>query len=203
MRSPRPGLLGVLASLALLACQGPGPAALPDATTVGLQGRDLPSNLRRCPTTGDIDAYLRDLQAKNRAAHDELAVAWTEWKGRGAVDGAVTVYSEQPTACGARLGTGNGASVTSVVVTFRDESAASGAYDRGMLGFTTPAEDQEVGGMTRGVATGLGRHAWVVQRSVRGRSLVVGLWERNRVAVLVVAVDEDTLHAKQAISGVD
>jgi hypothetical protein len=193
----------VLVWLALVACQAPGPAAPPDASRVALQDGDLPADLHRCPGSGDVDAYLRALQAGDRAAHDEVAGAWADLKGRGAVGAAVAVYAQRTTGCGTRVGAGDGATVTSLVVTFRDEDAAAGAYERGLLGFTTPADDQEVEDTTRGVATGLGRHSWVLQRSVRDRSMLVALWERDRVAVLVVAVDEDPLHAKQALTSVD
>jgi hypothetical protein len=204
MRSPRAVLVaGALAWLALVACQGPGAPGPPDPTRIGLLAGDLPARLQRCAASGGVDGYLRGLHGKDSAAHDELAAAWQDLRHRGAVQAAVTVYAEQPAACGVRLGTGPGASVTSVVVTFRDDSAASAAYQRGMLGFATPSEDQEVEDMTRGAATGFGRNAWVLQRSVQGRSLIVGLWERDQVMVLVVGVDEDPLHAKQALSAVD
>jgi hypothetical protein len=204
MRAPRAVLLvGVLAWLALAACQAPGPAGPPDPGRVGLRAGDLPETLQRCPASGMVDGYLRSLQGANRAAHDELAAAWQDLKRHGAAQAAVTVYAERPAACNARLGTGEGASVSTLVVSFEDESAAGDAYQRGVLGFTTLGEDQEVEDMKRGAATGFGRNAWVVERSVQGRSLIVGLWERDQVAVLFVAVDEDPLHAKQALSAVD
>ena len=204
MRSTRTALLaGVLAWLAVAACQAPGPPVPPDPGRVGLQAGDLPASLKRCPASGAVDGYLRSLQAANRAAHDELAAAWQDLKRRGAAQAAVTVYGERPTACTARLGTGEGASVSTMVVTFQAENAASDTYQRGFLGFTTLGADQEVDDMKRGAATGIGRNAWVLQRSVQGRALIVGLWERDQVAVLFIAVDEDPLHAKQALSSVD
>jgi hypothetical protein len=72
-----------------------------------------------------------------------------------------------------------------------------------MLGFTTPSEDEDVPDMARGTATGVGRNAWILERSVNGRSLLVGLWQRHTIAVLFVAVDVDPLHAKQAMATVD
>ena len=57
--------------------------------------------------------------------------------------------------------------------------------------------------MARGAATGIGRNAWVLERSVNERSLLVGFWQRHTIVVLFVAVDIDPLHAKQAIAMVD
>jgi len=132
-----------------------------------------------------------------------MASGWRELQLNGASGGAVTVLAQQQVACGARLGTGAGPSVTTVVVRFRDEGAAVAAYERGMWGFATPNADADVAGMARGAATGIGRNAWVLERSVSGRSLLVGLWQRHLIAVLFVAVDSDPLHTKQAIATVD
>ncbi len=203
MRSPRAVLLAGALVWVAVACQTPGAIGPPDPSRVGLQAGDLPGDLKRCPASGTVDGYLRGLLGADRAAHDELATAWEDLKRRGAAQAAVTVYAERTAACTARLGTGEGASVSTVVVTFQDEKAASDAYQRGVLGFTTLGEDQEVDDMKRGAATGMGRNAWVLQRSVQGRALIVGLWERDQVAVLFIAVDEDPLHAKQALSSVD
>jgi hypothetical protein len=195
-------LAAVLVWVALVACQGPG-ATPPDPAQVGLQRGDLPAELHRCPASGDVAAFARSLQPADAAAHDELQSAWRDLQHGGAMQAAVTAYTVQPAACTARIGTGDGTSVTSFVVRFRDDGAATSAYQRGVLGFTTPSEDAEVPNMARGAATGIGRNAWVLQRSVGGRSLIVGLWERDAVLVLFVAVDADPLHAKQALSQVD
>jgi hypothetical protein len=188
--------------LALTACSGTGTPTVPPAQ-IGLQQGDLPVNLQRCPASGDIGTYLRSPQPADVPAHDELQAAWQELQRRGAVRAALTVYAAQPVACSARLGAGDGTNVTSLVVEFRDDTAAESAYQRGVLGFTTPSEDAEVQGMDRGAATGIGRNAWVLTRSAQGRAVLVGLWERNAVLVLFVAVDADPLNARRALSAVD
>jgi hypothetical protein len=203
MHSARAGVAAaLLAGLVLIACTAPG-ASPPNPVQIGLQGGDLPAELRPCPDSGAIDPYLRALERTGPQAQAELAAAWHDLRGRGAVEAAVAGYATQPAACGARLGTGDGPSASTLVVRFRDGGTASAAYQQGVLGFTTPSEDAEVPDMTRGAATGLGRDAWVLERSVAGRALVVGLWERDTVLVLFVAVDVDPLHAKQALSSVD
>lgn len=203
MRST-PGVLlvGALALLVLAGCAGSGPPPVPPGQ-IGLQGNDLPSGLARCPASGNVESFATRLRAVDAAAHDELAAAWKDLQQHGATRAAVTVYAAQPAACGTRLGAGSGASVTSIVVEFRNDDSARAAYRRGMLGFTTPNDDAEVPDMTRGVATGLGNNSWVLQRTVRDRSVIVGLWERRAVLVLFMAVDEDPLHAKQALGAVD
>jgi hypothetical protein len=202
MRSPRARVVaGALAWLALVGCQVAG-APPPDPVQIMLQPGDLPADLHRCPASGDLDGYLRSL-AGSPPAHDELVGAWHDLQHAGAQAAALAVYAVQGQACAARLGTGSGTSVASLVVRFRDDGAAAAAYQRGVLGFTTPSEDADVPAMTRGAATGIGRNAWILERSVQGRAVIVGLWERDAVLVLYVAVDADPLNAKRALSTVD
>ena len=192
-----------LAWLSVAACDSSGPPALPNPSEISLQPGDLPSDFQRCQASGDIDRYLKVLQHSNPDARDELASAWHDLQHHGASVAAIAVVAQQLPACGTRVGTGPGASATSLVVRFRSEDMASAAYERGMLGFTTPSANEDVPDMARGAATGVGRNAWVLERSLNGRSLLVGLWQRHTVAVLFVAVDVDPLHAKQAIATVD
>jgi len=203
MRSHRAAALAsALAWLALVACTGTGPPTVPP-DQIGLQRGDLPPTLARCSSSGSIGAFLGSPKPSRQLAHDELLGAWQDLQRNGATQAAVTVYAAQQPACAARLGTGDGETMTSLVVEFHDDAAAAAAYRRGVLGFTTPNEDAEVAGMNRGAATGFGRNAWVLQRSVDGRALTVGLWERNAVLVLVVAVDVDPLNTQRALSAVD
>jgi len=197
--------VGALALLSLLSCNTTSPPAAPppDPAAISLQPGDLPDDFQRCPASGDIKRYLQFLERTSAAGRDELASGWRDLQLNGAAGAAVAVLVQQQAACGARLGTGAGPSATTVVVRFRDEGAATAAYQRGMLGFATPNEDQEVAGVVRGAATGVGRNAWVVERSDNGHSLLVGLWQRHVIAVLFVAIDSDPLHTKQAIAAVD
>lgn len=204
MRWHRSGLVAsALIGLTLVACDATGAHGQPDPAAIGLQSGDLPGEFERCSSSGEIGSYLRVLQARNQTARDELASAWREVQDYGGSQAAVTVYSQQRAACDARLAAGDGPNVTSVVVRFHNQSAASDAYQRGMFGFSTPSEGAEVPGLTRGMATGVGRNAWILQRSVNKRSLMVALWQRHLIAVLFVAVDADPLHANQAIAAVD
>jgi hypothetical protein len=203
MRSPWAVVAaGIVACLLLTGCEGAGPPTV-SPEQIGLQQGDLPAGLARCPQSGDVSAYLRTPKPNQQPAHDELLSAWLVLQKEGAVHAAVTIYAAESAACTARVGTGNGANVTSLVVEFHDDGRAAAAFGRGVLGFTTPSEDAEIPDMDRGAATGVGRNAWILQRSVDNRSLVVGLWERDSVLVLFVAVDADPLNAKKALSEVD
>ena len=203
MRSPAHAVLvGALAWLAMAACEAGAPAA-PDPAQVGLQAGDLPANLRRCPGSGAIDGFLQELGRRNPSARDEVQQSWREQRQAGGSDAAIDLFAADPAACGARLGTGPGTTVASYVVRFRDEQSAAAAFRKGMLGFSTPNQDQQLEGLTQGAATGVGRSSWVLQRQVGGRALYVAFWQHGAMTVLLLSVDLDPLHARQAMSAVD
>jgi hypothetical protein len=191
-----------LTLMALGACDVVGTPNQVDPAQIALQPGDV-SGLQRCPSSGSIDGWLSHVKGAGRAAYDELAPGWSALRREGADQAAVAVYVAETATCDARLGTGAGASASSLVVHFRDEGSAVAAYRSGMLGFATPSEDQQVQGMSRGAATGIGRNAWTLQEVVNGRQLTVGLWERHATTVLFIGVDIDPLHARQALVAVD
>jgi hypothetical protein len=195
-------MVGALTALGLGACNLAGAPPPVDPAQVVLQPGDI-AGLQRCAGSGPIDGWLTHLSGPGRAAHDELSTTWSDLRHQGADEAAIAVYTAQPATCAARMGTGPGASASSLVVRFRDENAAVAVYRSGLLGFATPGEDQQVQGMSRGAATGIGRNAWTMQEVVSGRQLTVGLWARNATVVLFVTADVDPLHAKQALNAVD
>lgn len=195
-------LVGLLAWLALSACDA-GPPVTPDPVQAGLQAGDVPANLRRCPGSGAIDGFLQELGRRNPAARDEVQQSWRELKQAGGSDAAIDLFAAAPAACAARLGTGDGTTVASYVVRFRDEQSAAAAFRKGMLGFGTPNQDEQIEGLTQGAATGVGQTSWIVQRQVGGRALFVACWQRGAMAALLLGVDLDPLHARQAMTAVD
>jgi hypothetical protein len=195
-------LVGALAWLAVAACVAGAPAAS-DPAQVGLRAGDLPASLQRCPGSGAIAGFIDELGRRNPGARDEVQQFWREQRQAGGTDAAIDLFVAQPAACAARLGAGDGTSAASYVVRFRDEQSAAAAYRKGMLGFGTPNQDQQLEGLTQGAATGVGRSSWILQRKVGGRALYVACWQRGTMTVLFLGVDLDPLHARQAMSAVD
>ena len=189
----------LLASVLLAACQAVGPLAPKDPAQIGLRSGDLPSTLQRCPGSGDLAGYLSRTGPEGSAARGELQASWRTLQHEGAQQAAVAVYAADRAACAARLGTGPGPNATSLVVRYRDDGAALDAYRQGVLGFPTPAQDEQIPGLRQGAATGLGQDSWLLQQSAAGRSVFVAYWRRGSYTAFFLAVDLDPLHAREAV----
>jgi hypothetical protein len=89
-----------------------------------------------------------------------------------------------------------------LVAVFRDQGSAATAYRRGVLGFPTPADGQQVPGLVQGVATTLSENAWAVQRQVDGRTLHVAWFQERAFAVFLVSTDLDGSESERAAAAV-
>jgi hypothetical protein len=191
-------------SLSVLACQAGslgGPAPDPTQLTVG--SGEVPADLLHCPASGSVDRYLAELKPKNQEAYQALQESWLQLRKEGAKSAAIALFATGPAACSARLGTAPGRSVANLVAAFPDDHAAAAAYQHGILGFPTPAPDEQVPGLASGIATGLSENAWVAQRSIGGRNLYVAWWQDHSVAALLVSADLDTAESRRAAEAVE
>jgi hypothetical protein len=196
------GLL--LIALSVVACQAAslgGSAPDPAQLTVG--SGEVPGDLQRCPSAGNVDSYLAELKPRNQEAYQALQDAWLQLKKEGARSAAVAIFSTGQAACSARWGTAPGRSLANLVASFSDDQSAASAYQRGIFGFPTPASDAQVPGVSLGVATGLSEHSWVAQRSMGGRNLYVAWWQDRAVATFLVTADLDTTESRRAAEAVE
>jgi hypothetical protein len=199
MRVAHGAAIALMLAALLVACQTAGPSAPKDPADIGLRPGDLPSTLQRCPGSGELTGYLKAIGAGGGPARDELEATWQALQHDGAKQAAVAVYASDRTACNARLGTGPGESASSLIVRYRDDQAAFNAYRQGMLGFPTPDQEEQIPGLQQGAATGLGQQSWMLQQNAAGRSVFVACWQRDSYTAFFLAVDLDSLHARQAV----
>lgn len=178
------------------------PAPPPDPARVALQSADLPSDLRRCPASGPVEAYVKHLAVTDPQGSAELEQGWAQLEAAGAEAGVLVVYAADSHACDAEPGSGPGRAAGTLVVRFGDDAAAEAAYPKGVLGFPTPGQDEEEPGLSQGMATQLGPRSWLLQRTVAGRFLTVAYWQSHRFTVLFVSVDLDTVESKRALLAV-
>jgi hypothetical protein len=190
--------------LSSLACQagslGSGPVD-PAQVTVG--SGEVPSDLQHCPASGNLDRYMAQLKPRNKEAYQALQDTWVQLQKEGAKSAAIALYSTGQAGCLARMGTAAGRNLGNLVVSFSDDHAAAAAYQRGIFGFPTPASDEQVPGVSLGVATGLSENSWVAQRSVGGRNLYVAWWQDHAVATFLVSADLDTTESRRAAEAVE
>src|SRR2546430_7457904 len=166
---PRPLLAATLGAL-LAACQFNVTPAV-DPRQIALRQGDLPADLKRCPGSGPIDGYLKALAAQDPEGHATVQQGWRQLRANGAVQGAMTVYAAAPQDCQKQPGSGAGRSAATLVARFDSDQAAALAYSKGVMGFPTPAQDEEEPGLQQGVATQLGPNSWLLQREAAGHAL--------------------------------
>src|SRR2546422_7001986 len=100
-------LAATLAGAVLAACQV-SIAPPVDPGQIALQRTDVPSDLQRCPGSGSIDRYLKQLALQDPDGHAKIRQGWRRLQTAGAVQGAVTVYSAAPGDCLKEPGAGTG-----------------------------------------------------------------------------------------------
>src|SRR5437879_4371962 len=115
----------------------------------------------------------------------------------------MTVYAAAPQDCQKQPGSGAGRSAATLVVRFDSDQGAASAYSKGVMGFPTPAQDEEEPGLQQGVATQLGPDSWLLHREVAGHALDVAYWRRTSYAIFFVGLDLDPGEVDRALLGVD
>ena len=203
-------LIAILATIVLVA--GCKTAATPVATPLPsptphtavaaavLQAGEVPANLNQCPGSGPIATYLTSLAAADPTLASRITGQWQQLHAAGALDGAISLFAADPTACTAQLAaTSNIQAATSFVAVFADEGQADRAWEAGVFGFVPPPPGQLSPGVVRGTATGLGLSSWTYDRA----PVQLASWHRSVFVSLLVVTKLDVTAFKSASATVD
>ena len=196
-------VLGVaIAALLLVGCgslPGGGGAADPTAASVSVQQGDLPNGMVKCDVSGDMDAYLTQVQAKDPTHYAQIKQEWADAKAKGATAGQVSVYSDSADHCASFKG--NTSSITSAtyklvvnfVIQFKDEASAKSGYSSGgILGFN-PSSLTNGGVPSKvGEQTGLGPNSIVVTLDVGGQNFYIAVWQKKKFMVILAVLNIDS-----------
>jgi hypothetical protein len=199
-------LIAVLASCQTGSQPGPTPSPSPiptphaDATAAILQSSDVPSGLTVCLGSGPIDVYIASLSQADATIGARASRQWQQLRLLGARDGAISLFTSNPSACNAELGaTSSAKALVSFVARFDDSGQAHRAWEVGIFGFAPPPPSVIVGGVTSGTATGLGVSSFTYERP----SVRLASWNRPVYIALVVASNLDLNAFKAAATTVD
>ena len=161
---------------------------------------DVPTGLVACSSSGALEAYIEGLMTSDPALSARMSSEWLDLKSLGALDGAVALFTNDPSACTAELASAPKVkSAASVVIVFGSEAAADRAWQAGVFGFVPPAADQVSAGIRRGTATGLGASSWTYDRS----PVRLACWRRSVFVALVVLDNLDAAAFKSTTAAVD
>lgn len=151
----------------------------------------MPKGLDACPGSGAIAEYLQALKAKSPDAYTQVQDGWKALQDSGAQDAAITSFTDNPKSCDGALDPSAGQTATSFVIQYRSGGAAASAWQRGILGFPTPADGQVLEGLTKGTGTGLGRNSWQFAKATGAAALYVAYWQHGSFDVFLLTSDLD------------
>jgi len=203
-------LLAVLIGAVLMvACQintqpvsTPVPSPTPHTapTAAILQPADVPATLHVCLGSGPIDVYLSVLSTTAPDLASKDTNYWSQLQAQGAVNGAIAVYTADPSACSIELAaTPSVKAITSFVAEFHNEGQADRAWQSGVFGIVPTPVGEVINGATRGTSTGLGLSSFVYSRP----PVALACWRRSVFVALVVASNVDVTVLKGATAAVD
>jgi hypothetical protein len=199
----------VALSTLLVACQtastpvstpSPRPSPRTTVNAAVLQPGEAPAGLTACPGSGPIAGYLANLKGTDPTLASRMSNGWQQLRANGAVDGAISLFTYDPTACTAELAmTAKTKAATSFVALFADEGQAERAWGSGIFGFVPPAPDQLAPGLLRGNGTGLGVSSWRYDRP----SVRLACWRRSVFVALVLLANLDPASFKAVTAAID
>ena len=176
----------------------------PTAATVSVQPADVPSGMKRCDLTGDINSFIAK---EPTPAPDAAKTAGQEWqaaKKSGATAAYAAFYTDSAAHCtsiessGADPSTATYKLVMNFVVQYRDENTAAGAY-RGedtILGFN-PNQLRGAGAVVEGTQTGLSDNSIALTQPVGDQLFYIAIWQNRSFVVILVILNLDANAAKK------
>jgi hypothetical protein len=178
----------------------PSPTPHIDVTAAVLQPGDVLANLNPCPGSGPIATYLTSLAAADPTLATRMSSQWQQLRTAGALDGAISLFAADPTACTAQLAaTSKIQAATSFVAVFADEGQADRAWESGVFGFVPPPPGEVSPGLVLGTATGLGLSSWTYDHS----GVHIACWHKSVFVALLVISNLDANAIKTATAAVD
>jgi hypothetical protein len=180
----------------------PSPTPHTAVTAAVLQAGEVQStlNLNPCPGSGPIAGYLTSLAAADPTLASRMTSQWQQLRLAGALDGAISLFAADPSACTAQLAaTSKIQAATSFVAVFADEGQADRAWESGVFGFVPPPPGEVSPGLVRGTDTGLGLSSWTYDHS----GVHIACWHKSVFVALLVISNLDANAIRTATAAVD
>ena len=192
-----------MAALLMVVSCGSTPSILPSgptASNVAVQPSDLPSDMKKCDLSGDIDSFLK----KDKTKDSPYKKQWEDAKKAGATGAYVAFYTDSAAHCASvesNSGDVSSASyklVVNFVVQFKDEaSAAKGYTSDKILGFSTASLKSGGAPVVEGTKTGLTANSIVLSIAVSNQSFYIAVWQDKAFMVILAILNIDTATCKK------
>lgn len=190
--------------LVLAACGGSSTDQSPTASSVAVQGRDLPKGMTKCDLSGDIASFISREATPDPGTSKSAATSWQDAQKNGATSAYTSIYSDNGAHCAAIKSSSTDISATSYplvinfVVKFKDEASAAKAYS-GETIFDFSREKLRTGGqpVTEGTKTGLTSNSIVLSTAVLGQTFYIAFWQNKAYLVILYVINMDATAGKK------
>jgi hypothetical protein len=194
--------LSCLAVLVMVVACGGTPSSTasgPTASSVAVQSKDLPSDMRKCDLSGDIDSFLSKSKTKDPTTYTSTKSEWDAAKQQGATAAYAAFYSDTTAHCttlqsnSSDISTATYKLVVNFVIQFKDEASASKGYtSESIFGFSASSLKSGGAPVVEGTKTGLTANSIVLNISVASQSFYVAVWQNKAFMVILAMLNIDT-----------
>jgi hypothetical protein len=174
-------------------------ASGPTASSVAVQSKDLPSDMRKCDLSGDIDSFLSKSKTKDPTTYTSTKSEWDAAKQQGATAAYAAFYSDTTAHCttlqsnSSDISTATYKLVVNFVIQFKDEASASKGYtSESIFGFSASSLKSGGAPVVEGTKTGLTANSIVLNISVASQSFYVAVWQNKAFMVILAMLNIDT-----------
>jgi hypothetical protein len=182
----------------------------PTATNVAVQPGDVPSGMHKCDLSGDMNSYLKKIQAKDPSTYSTTKAQWDAAQKDGATGAEAVFYTDSTEHCaalannGTQIGTATYKLVVNFVFQFKDQASAENGYKNdSIFGFSAASLKSMQIPAVEGAPTGLGSNSIVVSAAIANQSFYVAVWQKKQFMVILGNVNVDTAADKKMALAVD
>ena len=200
-------LLAGLAVVVMAAACGSGSPISPSgptAASVAVQPADLPTDMKKCDLSGDIDSFLNKSKTKDPNTYNSTKTEWDSAKQKGATAAYTAFYTDSTAHCASIESNSSDISsatyklVVNFVIQFKDEASASKGYtSESIFGFSASSLKSGGAPVVEGTATGLTKNSIVLSISVANQSFYVAVWQNKTFMVILAILNIDTATCKK------
>ncbi|HEV2035790.1 MAG TPA: hypothetical protein VGU71_16615 [Candidatus Dormibacteraeota bacterium] len=200
-------LAAAFALLMVFAC-GSTPGATvqgPTAASVAMQTGDLPSGMKKCDVSGDIDSYLNSIKTKDPSAYATTKAEWDAAKKSGATAGEVVFFADTTANCKALASNSSGVSsatyklVVNFVLQFKDAATAAKGYtNQSIMGFSQASLTTAGTAAVVGTKTGLGPNSVTLTVPISSQSFYIAVWQNKAFMSILAILNIDSAASQKA-----
>jgi hypothetical protein len=176
----------------------------PTAASVAVQPADLPTDMKKCDLSGDIDSFLNKSKTKDPNTYNSTKTEWDSAKQKGATAAYTAFYTDSTAHCASIESNSSDISsatyklVVNFVIQFKDEASASKGYtSESIFGFSASSLKSGGAPVVEGTATGLTKNSIVLSISVANQSFYVAVWQNKTFMVILAILNIDTATCKK------